>query len=97
MTFLFVLLIFYFCVGRDSPLPPLSLSQCLSLQFVLCITTFYMILPLLLTTDYSVFTSIQTQLLQSYLDVIFVQISVLQTNPIPVYGSQAYNFFLSFT
>ena len=44
-----------------------------------------------------VFTFIQTQLLKSYLDLIFVQISVLQTNPIEVYGSQTYNFFLSTT
>ena len=35
-------------VEENSPLSPLSLSQCLSLQFVLCITTFYMI-PLLTT------------------------------------------------
>ena len=49
------LVIFYFGVGggRDSPLSPLSLSQCLSLQFVLCISTFYMIPPTTHYSDYS--------------------------------------------
>ena len=67
------LVIFYFGVGggRDSPLSPLSLSQCLSLQFVLCISTFYMIL---LTTHYSLLWLLCLHILHDTTDyaIIFV-------------------------